>query len=260
MQGKIYRAAIYNGIDGTLAVDFDPTDWSSGSTWTQAEEPHNLILQSEDFATTWESTGGANTIDPNVGDSPIGTVTADSMSFSGSAYPGRRQPFTSVNGQTYTVSVWVKRISGSGSGRIELAGSGLFSGGDVPFTATTEWQLVTGSRTAIGSGTAYFYIYPEYGASQTGVYHFWGAQLNRGPTALTYLLTTTVGAGRQTAPETWTKNGNAYVGGHTVSNESTVTMDAVPEADDTANTLDIKVTGVAATRLVWTGTATLTPV
>jgi hypothetical protein len=60
--------------------------------------------------------------------------------------------------------------------------------------------------------------------------------------------------------EVWTKNGNAYVGGHTVSNESTITMDAVPEADDTAKTLDIKVTGVAATRMVWNSTITLTEV
>lgn len=34
--GTIYRAQIYNGIDGTLAVDFDPSRWTSGSTFTAA--------------------------------------------------------------------------------------------------------------------------------------------------------------------------------------------------------------------------------
>lgn len=34
--GRIYRAQIYNGINGTLAVDFNPNLHSSGATWTAA--------------------------------------------------------------------------------------------------------------------------------------------------------------------------------------------------------------------------------
>lgn len=36
LAGKVYRAQIYNGIDGTLAVDFNPLLYSSGSTFTAA--------------------------------------------------------------------------------------------------------------------------------------------------------------------------------------------------------------------------------
>lgn len=36
LSGKTYRAQIYNGINGTLAVDFNPASWTSGSTWTSA--------------------------------------------------------------------------------------------------------------------------------------------------------------------------------------------------------------------------------
>ncbi len=34
--GRIYRAQIYNGIAGTLAVDFNPNTFASGTTWTSA--------------------------------------------------------------------------------------------------------------------------------------------------------------------------------------------------------------------------------
>ena len=36
INGKIYRAQIYNGIDGTLAVDFNPADYTHGTTWTSS--------------------------------------------------------------------------------------------------------------------------------------------------------------------------------------------------------------------------------
>lgn len=36
MTGKVYRAKIFNGINGTLAVDFNPVDHSGGSTWVSA--------------------------------------------------------------------------------------------------------------------------------------------------------------------------------------------------------------------------------
>ncbi len=35
--GKIFRAQLYDGIDGTLNVDFDPNDWTSGSTFNSVE-------------------------------------------------------------------------------------------------------------------------------------------------------------------------------------------------------------------------------
>ena len=36
LAGKVYRAQVYNGINGTLAVDFDPTRYTSGATFTAA--------------------------------------------------------------------------------------------------------------------------------------------------------------------------------------------------------------------------------
>lgn len=36
LTGNIYRVKIYNGIDGTLAVDFNPADYTHGTTWTSS--------------------------------------------------------------------------------------------------------------------------------------------------------------------------------------------------------------------------------
>jgi hypothetical protein len=73
-----YRAQVYNGINGTLAVDFNPNDWATGATLTSSstrevwtlngganilnfplagylpeQASTNLCLQSENFGTTW---------------------------------------------------------------------------------------------------------------------------------------------------------------------------------------------------------------
>jgi hypothetical protein len=80
--GDVYNAKIYNGINGTLVVDFNPSDWTTGNTfvssitgetWTlnggakvnkwpvMGYRPDvaatNLVLQSEDFSTTWSAQG-----------------------------------------------------------------------------------------------------------------------------------------------------------------------------------------------------------
>lgn len=34
--GKVYRVIVRNGIAGTIAVDFNPSSWTTGSTWTSA--------------------------------------------------------------------------------------------------------------------------------------------------------------------------------------------------------------------------------
>lgn len=34
--GYVYRAQVYNGIAGSLVVDFNPNTWNSGNTWTSA--------------------------------------------------------------------------------------------------------------------------------------------------------------------------------------------------------------------------------
>ena len=102
--GKIYAAQIYNGIDGTLAVDFDASRYaggttltgSTGETWTLNgsavihptnypivgyvpwEARTNLCLQSQTFDNaSW--TWNAATISANAAVAPDGTTTADKL-------------------------------------------------------------------------------------------------------------------------------------------------------------------------------------
>lgn len=79
-KGNIYRAQVYNGINGTLAMDFDPQQWTSGASFTSGgltfalnggatvlkfpvdgyhwdQQTTNLVLQSENFGTTWTTSG-----------------------------------------------------------------------------------------------------------------------------------------------------------------------------------------------------------
>jgi len=53
--GKFYRAQIYNGIAGTLAVDFNPNSWTSGASWVSAT------------GETWTINGGASVVAVSLG-------------------------------------------------------------------------------------------------------------------------------------------------------------------------------------------------
>jgi hypothetical protein len=101
--GKIYQAQIYNGINGTLAVDFNASRYaggttltgSTGETWTLQgnavihptnypivgyvpwEARTNLCLQSEDFSTTWTNNNTTESVNAVV--APNGTTTADKL-------------------------------------------------------------------------------------------------------------------------------------------------------------------------------------
>ena len=91
VEGKIYSAQVYNGIDGTLAVDFNAGDYATGSTWASSETGEtwtingnasiyqgywdangpfgymaeaaatNICLQSNDFSTTWTNITSVDT-------------------------------------------------------------------------------------------------------------------------------------------------------------------------------------------------------
>lgn len=89
LSGQIYRAQIYNGIDGTLAADFDPSRWTSGTTFTAA-------------------TGETWTIN-STGSKPAQIVDRPSLLFDGSAHYIKTDPFT-LN-QPETVYLVAKQVS-----------------------------------------------------------------------------------------------------------------------------------------------------
>ena len=96
---------------------------------------------------------------------------------------------TNVSG-TYTFSVWVKLVSGSGNFSLNYYSGAANSSDLETVVATTTWQRV--SLTFTGDGNANSNVALMLGPSQTtaGTFEFWGAQLNSGSTADAYVPTT----------------------------------------------------------------------
>lgn len=105
----------------------------------------NLLLQSQDFTTTWSNT---NTTDSsNTATAPDGTTTADTLTESAGTSVVRRinQNLLWSSGVTYTISVYAKADTAT---CLQIAG-------DTAYVGTDEWATFDLSNGTIGSvGTA----------------------------------------------------------------------------------------------------------
>jgi hypothetical protein len=128
---------------------------------------------------------------------PNGTTTADTATFNVSTW-FLRQTLSGaiVQGETYTLSVWAKTSASGGapSVRIALNNSVTWTGSaSVKETLTATWRRIEIPWVANGT-SAYIVIgaFDAAGATDATGYgnvDLWGAQLNRGPTALAYVPT-----------------------------------------------------------------------
>ncbi len=196
--------------------DYDPVTLAPKGLLIE-EQRTNLVLQSANLAISpWGTGGSSSTITANDGVAPDGTQTAAKLD--SAVNSGRfSSPWSTTSGTTYTTSIYVKAISGGPNLQLVVAGSQPFggTGGDrtVVFNAFTGafvsksadvstysitsvgngWWRVTGSFTATANATTAMAIYA--GASPT-VFYAWGAQLEAGAFATSYIPTTTAAATR----------------------------------------------------------------
>lgn len=116
---------------------------------------------------------------------PNGSTTASAITSSG-VDGFAVQSFTSVNGNTYTFSVWLKATTNISVWILAGTGSPAYSG--TYCSLTTSWQRFTVTFTA--NGTTCNAIIGGSGSIPSGtVVHAWGAQVNDGSSADAYFAT-----------------------------------------------------------------------
>ena len=161
----------------------------------------NLILQSQDFTTSW-ATNASPTITANTTVAPDGTTTADTIASSG-ASSGAYQVPTVASGVEYSFSVYVKNITSATNiqigcdlgpingfvnfnavtGAITSAAAGI-TGSSVT-NAGNGWYRVSGTYVSTGT-TNTFIVFGQSGMT----FAAWGAQFEAGVTTA-YIATTT---------------------------------------------------------------------
>jgi hypothetical protein len=165
-------------------LDYDPVTLAAKGLLVE-EQRTNLILYSQEFDNAaWTSLGGALTITANTAESPDGSVTADTVTLSSSF---KVQQITVTSGAVYTFSVWMKSATTSNYSiqLTEANGSGA-----VVVTVTPTWQRFSLTFTKNAGTLAYPGLDQRSGGTSTsGSIYIWGAQLEAGAFATSYIPT-----------------------------------------------------------------------
>ena len=186
---------LYPAIRPSLNLDFagsktlDPritftrasaATYYDGKTVAKAEE--NLLTYSQQITAgvgAWAGQGLATGTTVNSAQAPDATVTASTINVTSGA--GGVRYYSTIPAGTYTVSVYIRSVSGSTDFAIDF--ENLYS---TSFTLSSVWQRVTATVTFAVTRT-----WIDFQISAPGVFEIWGAQLEQRSQVTAYTPTTT---------------------------------------------------------------------
>jgi hypothetical protein len=155
----------------------------------------NLLGYTEDFGNAYWTKQSA-TVSTNTTTAPNETLTADTSAFSSTVQSFVRASSISINsGQTYTISVYVKKSASSGANNIRITTNDTIAwntGISQKFALTNSWQRITLTGVLTSSVNVCHIVFGSTGidgnvdATCGGNVDMWGAQLELGSTATTY--------------------------------------------------------------------------
>jgi hypothetical protein len=192
----ISGATQQDAIDNLIRGLKDDGIWSKmKAVYPFVTDNRNLLGYTEDFGNAYWTKQSA-TVSTNTTTAPNETLTADTSAFSSTVQSFLRASSISINsGQTYTISVYVKKSASSGANNIRITTNDTIAwntGISQKFALTNSWQRITLTGVLTSSVNVCHIIFGSTGidgnvdATCGGNVDMWGAQLELGSTATTY--------------------------------------------------------------------------